>query len=150
MPRSKSRKKSYPWIVVVLLGVVLIAAFFTVRAEFFSGRTSTAENPHELSPQQAQSELAKGVLLLDVREKDEYTRSHIAASLWVPLGNLSSWVQNLPQDRLIIVVCQDGVRAARGRDFLIANGFSNVKSLSGGIDAWVAAGYPVESGLPAN
>jgi rhodanese-related sulfurtransferase len=94
--------------------------------------------------------MANGAMLLDVREVDEYSQSHIAGSLLVPLSDLSTRLKELPQDRMIIVVCRTGVRAAQGRDFLLASGFSKVTSLSGGIQAWVADGYPMESGAPLN
>jgi rhodanese-related sulfurtransferase len=150
MPVSKSRKKSYPWIVVLLsitaLGLVVIG----VRAGLSSRATSAKGYSIVISAQQAQKELALGAMLLDVRERDEYTQSHISGSLWIPLGELTSWLDELPSDSLIIVVCQTGVRAARGRDILLAAGYTKVTSLSGGMQAWVAAGYPVESGPPPN
>jgi len=114
------------------------------------GSTSSAGYPKTISPQQVKTEAANGALLLDVRESDEYAQSHIAGSLWIPLGELSSRLQELPRDRLIIVVCRSGARSAQGRDTLLASGFKKVTSLSGGIQAWTAAGFPVESGQPSN
>jgi rhodanese-related sulfurtransferase len=150
MPVSKSRKKSYPWVVAGLVILVILLAVLGIRSGVSSAVTKTAGYPKEISPQQAQQEFASGALLLDVREQDEYTRSHIAGSDWIPLGQLSSWVGQLPNDSLIIVVCQTGARSARGRDLLLAAGYSKVTSLSGGMQAWIAAGFPVVSGAPSN
>jgi rhodanese-related sulfurtransferase len=46
------------------------------------------------------------------------------------------------------VVCQTGLRAESGVTILQQAGFSRVSSLIGGLQAWINAGYPVESGLP--
>jgi rhodanese-related sulfurtransferase len=148
MPPGKNRKKSYTWTIVVLLAAVLVAVLVGIRTGASSSTPAATGYPKEISPQRAQTEMANGAMLLDVREVDEYTQSHIAGSLLVPLSDLSTRLQELPQNRMIIVVCRTGVRAAQGRDFLLASGFSNVTSMSGGIQAWVAAGYPMESGAP--
>jgi rhodanese-related sulfurtransferase len=150
MPIRKSGKKSIPWIatLVLITGVVLVVII--VRAGLSSAAPAAKGYSNVISPQQAQKEQALGALLLDVRERDEFTQSHVSGSLWIPLGVLSSNLGKLPRDRLIIVVCQTGIRAARGRDILLAAGYAKVTSLSGGLQAWVAAGYPVESGAPPN
>jgi phage shock protein E len=108
----------------------------------------TLASPMEISPSQAQLEIQKGAMVLDVRESSEYATGHIAGAVLIPLGELAPRLQELPKDRLIIVQCRSGSRSAQGRDLLLKNGFTNVTSLSGGILAWQAAGYPVESGAP--
>lgn len=110
----------------------------------------TAGYPKEISAQQAKTEISNGALVLDVRELSEYTESHIAGSRLIPLGDLSTHMQELPRDRLIIVVCRSGARSAQGRDTLLAAGFPKVTSITGGMQTWIAAGYPVESGPPTN
>jgi rhodanese-related sulfurtransferase len=112
---------------------------------------SASQNPTvplEISPNQVKLELQKGAMILDVRETSEYATGHIAGAVLIPLGELSSRLQELPKERLIIVQCRSGSRSAQGRDLLVKNGFVNVTSLSGGILAWQAAGYPIETGLP--
>jgi rhodanese-related sulfurtransferase len=130
------------------LGVVFLTAAVLWGCTEVS--TLPAGYPKAISPQQVKTETANGALLLDIRELDEYTQSHIAGSLWIPLGELSSHLQELPRGRLIIVVCRSGARSAQGRDILLASGFGKVTSLSGGIQTWIAAGFPVESGPPSN
>jgi len=100
----------------------------------------------EISPAQAKLEIQKGAMLLDVREPDEYSVGHISGAVLIPLGELGLRLQELPKDRLIIVQCRSGSRSAQGRDLLLKKGFTNVTSLSGGILAWQAAGYPIEAG----
>jgi rhodanese-related sulfurtransferase len=150
MPARRREKKGFPWVIVLISLAVLAVIGLGVRAGLSSTATGAEGYPKAISPQQVQTEQATGAILLDVRERDEYTQSHISGSLWIPLGELSSRLQELPSGRLIIVVCRTGVRAAQGRDILLAAGYSRVTSMSGGLQAWMAAGLPVESGPPPN
>lgn len=135
---------------MVLFAAVLVVVLLMIRTGTSSPTPAATGYPKEISPQRAQTEIANGAMLLDVREVDEYTQSHIVGSLLIPLSDLSTRLKELPQGRMIIVVCRTGARSAQGRDFLLASGFSNVTSLSAGIQAWMAAGYPMESGAPLN
>jgi rhodanese-related sulfurtransferase len=108
----------------ILLGIVLFLLL---------GRTGSFDYviPMEISAFQTQTEFQRGAILLDVREQNEYKQAHVAGSTLIPLGVLSARTQELPRDRLIIVMCRSGARSARGRDTLRAAGFSQVTSLGG-------------------
>jgi rhodanese-related sulfurtransferase len=75
-------------------------------------------------------------LLLDVREPDEHAHSKISSSVLIPLGEIPARFGELPKDREIVVHCHHGGRSAQAVRFLTEQGFTNVKSLAGGIDAW--------------
>jgi adenylyltransferase/sulfurtransferase len=77
-------------------------------------------------------------LLIDVREPDEYAVAHIEGSRLIPLKTLPDELASLPTDREILVHCKSGGRSARAVQFLLGNGFANVKNVAGGIDAWLA------------
>lgn len=77
-------------------------------------------------------------LLIDVREPDEYAIAHIGGSQLIPLKTLPDQLAKLPQDREIIVHCKAGGRSAKAVQFLLENGFANVKNVTGGMDAWLA------------
>jgi rhodanese-related sulfurtransferase len=121
----------------VLFGIVLFAS--GILASQPSGGISS-----EISASTARSEMQNGALLLDVREGAEYASFHVPDSQWIPLGDLPSRLNELPRNRLIILMCRTGVRSANGRDILVKAGFPRVTSISGGIEAWMSAGYPVE------
>jgi rhodanese-related sulfurtransferase len=76
-------------------------------------------------------------LLLDVREPYEFEEFNLGALL-IPLGDLKDRLQELKgrENDEIIVHCRSGNRSAAAKVFLIQNGFSNVRSLSGGIVAF--------------
>ncbi|MDX1334809.1 MAG: rhodanese-like domain-containing protein [Gammaproteobacteria bacterium] len=86
------------------------------------------------------------VLLLDVREQDEYDAMHIQNSLFVPRGVLESaceWgfddtVPELVQarEREVVVICRSGNRSAFAAKTMQDLGYQNVKSLKTGIRGW--------------
>jgi rhodanese-related sulfurtransferase len=102
--------------------------------------------PEEISVAQAKVKKDTGVFFLDVRNPDEWYPSHIAGSTLVPLGELEKRIKELPQDKEIVVVCRSGGRSSAGRGILKKAGFSQVSSMTGGMNAWNAAGYPIVSG----
>jgi rhodanese-related sulfurtransferase len=83
-----------------------------------------------------------GVLVLDVREPDEWGAGHVAGSVHVPLMELGSRYADLPELRAAeqtLVVCRSGHRSAYATGFLRQQGIDAV-NLDGGLLAWQAAG----------
>ena len=77
------------------------------------------------------------VLILDVREPQEYQINRIPGSILIPLGELPQRVQELDGRREIVVHCKTGPRATRAFEFLKAAGFRRVRNLKGGVVRWV-------------
>ena len=75
------------------------------------------------------------LLLLDVRDEDEFEISNIGGQL-IPLDELLTRVQELDASREIIALCKMGTRSAKAVQVLRQAGFPNVRSLTGGIHAW--------------
>jgi len=84
-------------------------------------------------------------LLIDVREFPEYAAGHIANSQLVRLSTLASASAAWDPATPITLICKSGRRAEQARQQLAARSFSNLTVLEGGIDAWRAAGKPLES-----
>ncbi|NOT33417.1 MAG: molybdopterin-synthase adenylyltransferase MoeB [Candidatus Eisenbacteria bacterium] len=74
--------------------------------------------------------------LLDVREPFEIRVAHLEGARLIPLGGLAERVAELDRSRPWVVMCHHGTRSARAAEFLRAQGFTNVRNLTGGIDAW--------------
>lgn len=79
-------------------------------------------------------------LLIDVREPAEHAIASIPGARLIPLGELPEHLDELPKDREILIHCKAGGRSAKAVGLLLENGFSRVKNVSGGIDAWLAEG----------
>ena len=88
-------------------------------------------------------------LIIDVRSATarELEPRWIPGALHVPLPEVAQRLKELPRDRDIILycTCPSEASAARVAKILMNHGFTRVRPLFGGLDAWVAAGYAVHS-----
>lgn len=82
--------------------------------------------------------------IVDVREPDEWAEGHIPAAIHIPLNDLATRAGEVEQDKPVIVVCRSGRRSLTGADTLLKAGFTDVKSLAGGMVDWTDAGHPVD------
>lgn len=91
-----------------------------------------------ISPKELKARLDKGdkLVLVDVREDWEYSLARLNDSILIPLGTLPQSLGQLNRDSEIIAICHHGMRSADATNFLLQQGFPNVKNLVGGIDAW--------------
>lgn len=99
-----------------------------------------------VKPAQA-AELAKapGTFILDVRTEGEYAGGHLERAKLIPVQGLAGRLSELPADKKtpILVYCAVGGRSAAAAGLLKAKGYEAVHDLSGGINAWQAAGFPI-------
>jgi len=96
------------------------------------------------------------VLVLDVREKNEFDAGHIAGSLHVPRGVLESasefgYEETIPElvrsrGSAIVVVCRSGYRSVLAADTMQRLGYRNVKSLKTGLRGWNDFEQPLVDG----
>jgi hydroxyacylglutathione hydrolase len=84
--------------------------------------------------------------IADVRRPAEWDEGHIAGARLLPLNQLSTAIQGTAQldpERTVAVHCKGGYRSAIAASLLRRAGFRQVVNVSGGFDAWKAAGLPV-------
>lgn len=84
------------------------------------------------------------VVMLDVREQDEYDAGHIPGVKLIPLGQVGQRLAEIPRDTTVVVTCRSGNRSGQAAALLRQNGYTNIHNMEGGIVAWQAAGFPVE------
>ncbi len=101
------------------------------------------------------AEAPDGYVLIDVREHAEFVTGHLAGAIHIPRGVLEFQVEANPaiacvtepvlsvREQPIVLYCRTGGRSALAARSLMTLGFRNVRSLAGGITAWMAAGRPV-------
>jgi rhodanese-related sulfurtransferase len=87
-------------------------------------------------------------LVIDVRQPDEYRTGHIVGAKLIPLNQLHSRLQELPQNREIVCVCASGHRSGSATRMLVKAGYQAV-NLKGGMLAWRRANLPVKNGAAA-
>ena len=83
--------------------------------------------------------------LLDVREPYEYAEGHIDGARLLPLGELGRRLNELPQDREILVICRSGNRSGTATRQLLSAGFKAI-NLTGGMNGWRRSGFPIRKG----
>jgi hydroxyacylglutathione hydrolase len=82
-------------------------------------------------------------LLFDVRTAGERQAGQIPGANSASLAVLQDIAEGVPRNATIIVHCQSGTRAVIGASLLVRQGFLDVAAMSGGFDAWTAAGLPL-------
>jgi len=101
----------------------------------------------EISVAEAKTKIEGGnVIVLDVREPNEFKKGHLPKAINLPRGLLEFKVtKKIPnKDANIIVYCKTGGRSALATWVLKRMGYKNAVSMAGGWKAWVKAGYPIE------
>ncbi len=96
----------------------------------------------------AGGEAAQAPLLIDVRERNEFEESRVAGAVLVPISEFAARQAEIPRDRPLLVMCHMGSRSASATMFLRSQGWTDVRNVEGGIDAWERAGLPVRRGTP--
>jgi rhodanese-related sulfurtransferase len=89
------------------------------------------------------SEVRDDAYLLDVRDLDEWDAGHAPEAIHLPMMEIPGRVDELPDNRDIVVVCRVGSRSAQVVAYLMAHGRDRVANLDGGMFAWHAAGRPL-------
>src|SRR5262249_27347457 len=83
------------------------------------------------------------VIVLDVREPEEFANGHVPGAVNLPQADLATRLEEVARDRPVFVICQGGFRSLRAAQFLRQRGFADVVSVKGGTEAWRAAGGEV-------
>ena len=99
----------------------------------------------EIAPADAARAVESGALIIDVREKEDWDDAHIDGALHLSKGLIELEIEDKAPalDTPIICHCGGGSRSALVVDNLQKMGYTNVKSLAGGLRAWKEAGLPV-------
>ena len=93
----------------------------------------------EISPREFLERRAGGaaMTLLDVREDAEIQLAPVPSQvLHIPMGEIAQRLGELDPAQETVVICRSGGRSLQVANFLVANGFTSVANLAGGILAW--------------
>ncbi len=148
---------------IALASVLMIAAFlgsacvagqtaapFDMKATLDKYLSGLPDNWGLLTPAEMKEQVSTSVFVFDVRETKEMADfGYIEGSVNIPIRSLIKSLDRLPaKDKPIIVTCSSGHRSALAMEALQLLGYTNVKSLAGGIGAWKAANLPFVTGTP--
>jgi len=102
----------------------------------------------QVAPADLQRRLSTGeqIVVIDVREPDEFARGKIPGSYTIPRGVLEMQLDGrLPHEATVVLYCAGGGRSALACRSLAEMGYENVENLEGGFQKWAASGLPVEA-----
>ena len=102
--------------------------------------------PREIDVEELAERLAEGVVVIDVREADEYDSGHVPGALFVPLSELEQRVDEVPSGEPVLVICKSGGRSMRACNYLAPLG-RDVTNIAGGTMAWTDSGRDVVTGM---
>jgi rhodanese-related sulfurtransferase len=96
----------------------------------------------ELTEPRAVFDRRDDILILDVRETDEWDAGHVEGSVHLPLNRLMGGGEDLDPGRPVAVVCTVGSRSEVGALMLRARGY-DAYNVEGGLQRWIAEGLPL-------
>ena len=134
--------------IVAVLGLILLSTISTSDI--------SAHHSYLLSVQQLRAGLTKapsmpqkGFILIDVRSVEEHTTGFIPGTdLNIEFRDIQARHREIgaqPEDH-VVVYCQSGHRSNIAADTLADLGYRHVYNVTGSMNAWLAAGFPIESG----
>lgn len=126
------------WPLFVAVAVIVAMLVYSYVGDKIAGYTG-------VSTDEATRLYNDDAFVLDVRTAGEYKDGYIGNAVNISSTEIASKLEQLPKDKEtpILVYCLSGARSARAAGAIAKAGYSNVNNLSGGINAWKAAGLPV-------
>lgn len=82
--------------------------------------------------------------LIDVRESSEWAEGHIAGARHIPLAELPRRLGEIDRSRDVAFICHLGGRSEMATRLARQCGLSSATNVPGGMERWLARGYPVE------
>jgi rhodanese-related sulfurtransferase len=106
---------------------------------------SQASAEGAISPTEAAARIKndKTLQLVDVRTPAEYADGHLAGAKLIPVQELPRRLSEIERGRPVLLYCRTGHRSAYALKILQGHGFTEVKHIHGGMNAWMSAGLQV-------
>ena len=128
---------------ILLIGIVVVSGLGLLWPLFFRS-VGQAVNPGEATLLINREDAR----ILDVSERSELASGSLPNALHIPVSQLAERLPELEsgKGKPLIVCCTSGMRSGRACSILKKAGFEQLYNLSGGVDAWAAANYPLVKG----
>ncbi|WP_227396449.1 sulfurtransferase TusA family protein [Jeotgalibacillus aurantiacus] len=100
-------------------------------------KVAPAGDVKSISNEELEAKMKTGpVILLDVREPEEYAGGHIPGAHSVPLAQVEQYIAAIPASEPVYVLCKSGMRSQMACDNLMVNGRSNIIRVAPGMSEW--------------
>jgi rhodanese-related sulfurtransferase len=124
---------------LVMLGAMLAVAAYAEDPDSANAPSISAAELH------AQREAGLAPIVIDVRTSEEYASGHVPGAVNIPFDQVAERIDEIDAPHGVALYCMVGPRARKGETALLASGYESVLHLEGGLAAWQAAGFPVET-----
>ena len=133
-------------ILILIAGMVLGACASRPSTTSDAPQVVSKLGVSEISPAEARPGVeAAYAQFIDVRTPEEYAAGHAARTRNIPLDTLATNLDRLEKNEPVYLICKSGRRSMQAAQILVDNGFKQAISISGGTEAWQAAGLPMAS-----
>jgi rhodanese-related sulfurtransferase len=139
-----------------LITLAVAAALLTGCAQSQSQAPAPAAQAPAAQPQQkapmvnltaadllAQVKAGSKPFIVDVRTAEEFAAGHIDGAKNIDLQTIEKGIKAIPKEQEIVLICRSGNRSAQAYDILAQMGYTKLKNVTGGMQAWEQAGGPV-------
>jgi rhodanese-related sulfurtransferase len=96
-----------------------------------------------ISAEAAYEQQRNGVLMVDVRDEQEFMAGHPRGAHHIPVRDLPHRLHELPTDQPVLVISDQNARAHAAAELLTASGLV-ASTVEGGIREWRAKGHPID------
>lgn len=88
----------------------------------------------------------RSVLVIDVRETNEYESGHVPGAVNIPLSGFAQRLGEVPKTEAVFMICRSGARSMQACELCLDNGYENVMNISDGTIGWINHGYEISLG----
>ncbi|HYK00179.1 MAG TPA: molybdopterin-synthase adenylyltransferase MoeB [Thermoanaerobaculia bacterium] len=89
----------------------------------------------DITPSEVNEKISD-LVLIDVREPNEWNAGHIPNATHIPLAQVPQRLAEIPKDAEVVMICRSGGRSGRAQEYLLQNGYTRVKNMIGGMQRW--------------
>lgn len=127
------------------IGIVRVAGYSGTEAIDAPTLRDSDDRLQEIDARNLDSRSSEPSLqVIDVRSPEEWFAGHLPGAVHIPLAALPDRLTEIDASAPVVVHCQGGGRSAIAASYLKSHGVETVLNLTGGFDAWVTHGLPVE------
>lgn len=130
------------------VGIENVRGYLLADAEHWKEQGLSIETIAQVSVHELNERIKNGALqLLDVRRPAEYEIGHVPGARHTPLSVIEKQLESIEfaRDKETAVICAGGYRSSAAASLLQKHGFTNLINVTGGTNAWINAGLPVET-----
>ncbi|MDH4268724.1 MAG: rhodanese-like domain-containing protein [Dehalococcoidia bacterium] len=131
----------------IMVGILLLASVITVGITVGCTPQEPAGNYTDISPAEAKEMIDENSELIIIDVSPAYEAGHLpgAVNYYLGDGSLDAAMPMLDKNATYLVYCHSESASRQGAQKLVDAEFMNVYRLEGEYEAWVDAGYPIET-----